>query len=62
MAEGEHGLWSFNADELVVFMADVPTVGHSTSKSTDGRGAIDSSQQLRVHDYPLPGTPTIGVS
>ena len=36
MAKGGRGRWPFDADELIVFMADVATVGHSTSESTDG--------------------------
>ena len=31
MAEGGRGQWPFDADELVVFMADMAIEGHSTS-------------------------------
>ena len=34
-AEGGRGRWPFDADELIVFMVDVATVGHSTSESTN---------------------------
>jgi hypothetical protein len=34
--EGGHGRWPSDAGELIVFTADVATVGHSASESTDG--------------------------
>ena len=34
--KGERRRWLFDADELIVFMVDVATVGHSMSESTDG--------------------------
>jgi hypothetical protein len=36
MAIGEHGRWPSDASELIVFTADVATMGHSTSESSDG--------------------------
>jgi hypothetical protein len=36
MAKGECRRWPSGACELIVFVADVATVGHSMSKSTDG--------------------------
>jgi hypothetical protein len=36
MAESGHGCWPFDADEPIVFVADVATMGHSTSESTNG--------------------------
>ena len=46
----------------IVFMMDVATAGHSTSEFTDdARSHHFPSQQSRVRDCPLPGTPTIGV-
>jgi hypothetical protein len=36
MANGRCGNWPSDADELVVFVADVAAMGHSASKSTDG--------------------------
>ena len=36
MAEGGCGRWPSGADELVVFMTDVATMGHSMTESTDG--------------------------
>ena len=35
VAAGRCGCWPFDADELVVFTADVAVVGHSTIESTD---------------------------
>ena len=35
VAMGGHGRWPFDADELIVFVADVAVVGHSTSEFTD---------------------------
>jgi hypothetical protein len=35
-AEGGHGRWPFNTDELVVFVEDVAAMSHSTSESTAG--------------------------
>jgi len=35
-AEGRRGRGPFDADELIVFMADVATVGHTMSKSIVG--------------------------
>ena len=34
VAAGGHGCWPFDADELVVFVADVAAVDHSTSEFT----------------------------
>ena len=36
MAIGGRGRWPFDIGELIVFMMDVATVGHSTSESTNG--------------------------
>jgi hypothetical protein len=36
VAEGRCGRWPFGTDELIVFVADVATVGHSMSESTSG--------------------------
>ena len=36
VAEGGRGRWPSNAGELIVFMADVATMGHSTSESIGG--------------------------
>jgi hypothetical protein len=36
MAESGHRHWPFDVDELIVFVADVATVGHFTSESTNG--------------------------
>ena len=36
VAKGGRGLWSFNADKLIVFMEDVVALGHSMSESTSG--------------------------
>ena len=33
-AEGRRGRWPFDADELIVFMVDVASMGHSASEST----------------------------
>ena len=35
-AEGGRGRWPFSTDELIVFVADVAAVGHSTSNSIGG--------------------------
>ena len=35
MTEGRRGRWPFDASELIVFMVDVATVGHSSSEFTD---------------------------
>ena len=62
MVDGGSGRWPFNAIELVVFMADVAAMGHSTRESTDG---------VRSHRFLLNNqgcatipylAPTIGVS
>jgi len=36
VAVGGHGRWPFDAGELIVFAADVATMGHSASESTNG--------------------------
>jgi hypothetical protein len=36
MAVGRRGRWPFDVGELIVFVADVATVGHSASGSTNG--------------------------
>jgi hypothetical protein len=36
VAIGGHGRWPFDAGELIVFIADVATGGHSTSEFTVG--------------------------
>jgi hypothetical protein len=36
MAVGRHGCWPISTDEPKVFTADVATMGHSASESTNG--------------------------
>ena len=43
MAEGGRGPWPFDAGELIVFVADVATVGHYMSEST---GSVRSHRFL----------------
>ena len=51
-----------DAGKSVVFTADVAAAGHSTSEFTDdARSHRFPSQQSRVRDCPLPGTPTVGI-
>ena len=39
MAEGGHGYWPFDTNDLIVFMVGVATAGHSTSEFiSDARG------------------------
>ena len=61
IAMGGRRCWPFDADELVVFAADVATVGHSTSVFTGSARSHRFLHQLRVCDCPLPGAPTVDV-
>jgi hypothetical protein len=53
VAQGGCGHWLFGADELVVFMADVASLGHSMSKSTSGasshRFLLNNRECTTVH-------------
>ena len=51
-----------DAGKPIVFTADVAAAGNSTSEFTDNaRGHRFPSQQSRLRDCPLPGTPTVGI-
>jgi len=51
-----------DAGKPIVFTADVAAAGNSTSEFTDdARSHRFPSQQSRVRDCPLPGTPTVGI-
>jgi hypothetical protein len=60
-AAGGHGRWPFGTDGLIVFVADVATVSHSSSESTGEARSHHFLQQSRVRDCPIPSAPTISV-